>query len=119
MAREALKKAGSAAAEAAARSMMPWFDEAAKGIRDDIRGLRGEMQGDLRKLREEIHAEVRTLDAKIDDLRADVVDRFERLLNTVNEVSHRVTRLDGRLEGHVEALRLNLQAQRPGRKRTA
>lgn len=141
MARETLKKAGSAATEAAARVLMPWFDDAVKAIREDIRTLRVDMQGDLRKLREEMqddlrklredtqgdlrklreemHTEIRTLDVKVDDLRTEVVDRSERLLATVNEVSHRVTRLDGRLEGHVEALRLNLQVTRPSRKRRA
>ena len=119
MAREVLKRAGSSAVEAGVRAMMPWFDDATKAIRDDIRVLRGELQADLRKYREELHAEVRSLDAKIDDLRSDVVDRFERLLHTANEGSHRVTRLDGRLEGHVEALRLNLQSPRTSRKRKA
>lgn len=110
MAREVVKKAGAAAVETTLRSVMPGLEQILSSI-----------QADLRSLRVEMHDEIRALDAKVDNLRKEMLDRFEVTLNTINEVSHRVTRLDGKLEGYTEAMgiRLMMDEPRSTRKRRA
>ena len=120
MAREIVKKAGAAAVESALRSAMPWLEDNFTALKSDLRTLRQEFRDEIRALRQEFHNEIRALDAKVDALREEMLERFERHLHTMNEVSHRVTRLDGKLEGYTEAMRDRLLTdQRPGRKKRA
>ena len=88
----------------------------------DIRSLREGMQTEIRTLREEIHTEIRNLDAKVDSLREDMLDKFGQARDVANEISHRVTRLDGKLEGYTEAMGFRLQldeAKLPKRRRAS
>jgi len=49
---------------------------------------------------------LRNLEAKVDNLREDTLGRFERQLALMNEIKGRVVRLEGKLEGYREGLRL-------------
>lgn len=109
MGKEIAKKAGVAGVEAGIRAVMPWWDEALKTVRDEVRTLRDDLLRELRATREEFHTEIRTLDAKVDNLRQELVDKAEQHRELVNEVSHRVTRLDGKLEGYTEAMGIHLR----------
>ena len=65
-----------------------------------------------------MHNGIRALDAKVDSLREEMLDRFERTVSVINEVAHRVTRVEGKLEGYMEAMRgVVLPAQPMRRKR--
>src|SRR5947207_604275 len=83
MAKFVIKQVVEAVTESVLRQLMPELDERNEGLRADIRAL----------------------DANVDNLREEMLDRFERQLNTINEVSHRVTRVEGKLEGYMEGLR--------------
>ena len=122
MPRETARKAGAAALETTLRAAMPGLEQILASIQADIRTGREEVRSEIRSLRDEMRTEIRTLDAKVDNLRQEMLDRFEAMLNTVNEVSHRVTRLDGKLEGYTEAMGLRLtmtDIAKPARKRRA
>ncbi|HEX3358906.1 MAG TPA: hypothetical protein VHS31_18150 [Tepidisphaeraceae bacterium] len=106
MAKETVKKVGAGTYQGAMRAATPWIDEGLKAIREDIRSLR-----------DEFHHEIRGLDAKIDNLKEEMLDRFERQLATINEVSHRVTRVEGKLEGYMEALRTIIEPVKVAQKR--
>src|SRR5687768_2172487 len=100
-----LRKASTAATEGVLAHLMPQLDARLVAMQQDIRALA---------------ADVRAVDAKVDSLRDEMMDRFERTLATINEVAHRVTRVEGKLEGYMEAMRLTLsQSGRPSRKRRA
>jgi predicted nuclease with TOPRIM domain len=106
MAKENVKKIGAGAYQGAVRAATPWVDEGLKAIR-----------GDIRNLRDEFHQEIRALDAKVDNLKEEMLDRFERQLATINEVSHRVTRVEGKLEGYMEALRTIIEPVKVAQRR--
>ena len=91
-----------AAIERGIRDQMPDLDTTLKSIEESLRSL----QGDLRRVEKSLHDELRRLDAKVDSLREEMLDRFERQLALINETNDRVTKLEGKLEGYMEALRL-------------
>ncbi len=99
-----VSKATQAATQSVLRQLMPDIDDLLSDIRVQVRSLR-----DV----------VRTLDSKVDNRRNEMLERFESSLDVINEMSHRVTRLDGRLDGHMEALSLIVDGPRPSRKRRA
>src|SRR4051794_13329546 len=101
MAKIIISKMTEAVTEGVLRQLMPRLDETLAGMRKDIAALRDD---------------VRSLDAKVDNLRVEMLERFANMLETVNEVSHRVTRLDGKLEGYTEAIGIRLQIDEVGRK---
>jgi uncharacterized coiled-coil DUF342 family protein len=87
----ALKKAGSAAAQSLLRDLAPFFDERFTMLQDQIRVMEGQLAS----------------------LREDMLDRYERQLNLINEVNDRinevhneVVHLGGKMEGYMEAMRL-------------
>ena len=98
-----LNKTTQAVTESVLRQLMPQLDDRLSAIAAEVRLLR---------------EEIRTLDAKIDSLREEMLDRFERATALVNEVAHRITRVEGKLEGYMEAMRgVVLPAQAIRRKR--
>lgn len=90
MARIVLARATQAAVESALRQLMPMIDDRLATLGTEVRLLRDD---------------VRALDAKVDSLRDEMLDRFERTVALVNEVAHRVTRVEGKLERYMEAMR--------------
>src|SRR5690348_5375994 len=96
MAKIILNKTTQAITESLLQQLMPQFD---------------------RKL-DELRADVRALDAKVDNLRNEMLDRFDAQRELINEVAHRVTRVEGKLEGYMEAMRgIVLPAQAPRRRK--
>ena len=91
MPRLVLSKASQAATESVLRQLMPGLDAKLTLFADEVKAMREEL---------------RSLDAKVDNLREDMRDGFERQLHVINEVADRVTRLEGKLEGYMEAMRL-------------
>ena len=107
MAKIVISKITEAVTEGVLRQLMPRLDETLAAMKKEIQSVRDD---------------IRSLDAKVDNLRTEMLERFESMLATVNEVSHRVTRLDGKLEGYMEAMGIRLQVdevERKGRKRRA
>ena len=104
MGKMVLKKAGAAATQSMLRDLLPFFDERFSSIAKQI---------------ETIQHDIRAVDAKVDSLGDEMLDRFERQVSVVNEVSHRITRLDGKLEGFTEAMRITTEPVRQVRKRRA
>ena len=104
MGKMVLKKAGAAATQSVVRDLLPFLDERFIAIAKQIESLQQDLGA---------------VDAKVDSLREEMLDRFERQLATVNEVSHRITRLDGKLEGFTEAMRITIEPSRQARKRKA
>ena len=101
MAKELLQRAAKKAAQSALLSLLPDLIE-----KVDLLAVKMDRLDDrIRALREEVHDEIRILDSKVDSLKQEMLDRFERQLNTINEVAHRVTRVEGKLEGYMEGLR--------------
>jgi hypothetical protein len=106
MAKESLKKVGAGAYEGAVRAATPWLDEQFRAIREDIRALR-----------KEIHDEIRVVDAKVDNLRLDMLDKLQNQLAVINEINGKIIKLEGKVEGHMEVLRLVLPLPRATKKR--
>src|SRR5437868_13088561 len=94
MAKELTKKAGISAAESVLRSLMPELLGQLDAIRQDIRGMRSEMQ-----------EEFRDMDRRIEQLKTEMYDKFEQSRDVVNEVGQRIAKLDGRIDGYVETAR--------------
>ena len=94
MAKAAVKRAGTAAAQSIARDLLPFIDERFTLIQDQLRSLEGQMSA----------------------LREDVVDRYERQLNLINEINHKMVRLEGKMEGYMEAMRLLIEPVKPKRR---
>jgi predicted RNase H-like nuclease (RuvC/YqgF family) len=90
MAKIIVKQVVDAVTDTVLRQLMPRLNETIESLHADIRPIKRELSA---------------LDAKVDNLREDMLDRFERQLNTINEVSHRITRVEGKLEGYMEGLR--------------
>jgi len=93
MAKIILKQVVDSVTETVLRQLMPKLAESIEALHSDIRLIKGELGA---------------LDAKVDSLREDMLDRFKRQLSTINEVSHRVTRVEGKLEGYMEGFALSL-----------
>ncbi len=91
-----------AAIERGIRDQMPNLETTLKAIEDSVRSLHTES----RRVEKSLHDELRSVDAKLDNLREEMLDRFERQLALINETNERVTKLEGKLEGYMEALRL-------------
>ena len=104
MSKMVLEKAGAAATQSVVRDLLPFLDERFVAMSRQIESLQNEL---------------RAIDAKVDSLRDEMLDRFERQLATLNEVSHPITRLDGKLEGFTEAMRITIEPGRQARKRKA
>lgn len=90
MAKVILKKAGAAATQSVLRELMP----------------------DIQKPFDALADEIRRMDARIEALDQRVRDGFERHLAVINEINNKLIRLDGKMEGYMEAMRL-LQPLRP------
>jgi hypothetical protein len=106
MAKEAIKKVGAGAYEGAVRAATPWLDEQFKAIRED-----------LRTMRREFHDELRVLDAKVDNLRLDMLDKMQNQLAVINETNSKIIKLEGKVEGYMEMLSIILPTPRTTRKR--
>lgn len=93
-------------------SLLPSLTEAVSEIRADMKEMRAELRGEIKSVRSElsgVRADMLGLDGKLNDLRNEMLERFERTQETVNELGHRITRLDGRIEGYMEIMNI-LQA---------
>ena len=88
-----LKKAGAAATESLLSQLMPQIDARLTSLDNSLRNL----------------------DAKVDELREDMLDRFETNVALINETNERIIRLEGKLEGYMEALRLFGASATPAR----
>ena len=104
--RSLAKKAGASAIETTLRAVMPRLEESI-----------ADLAHELRSFRQEVHDELRVLDVKVDSLRDEMLSKFEAHRELVNEVSHRITRLDGNLEGFTDAMGLKLMEGERGPKR--
>jgi archaellum component FlaC len=106
------------ALETLIRERMPGLETSIKSLEESVKSL----HGDIKRLEVSVHNEIRQVDAKVDGLKDEMLDRFDSMLTTVNEVSQKIIFLDGKLEGYMEAMgiRLNVtQLNRPIRKRRA
>lgn len=83
MAKNVLKKAGLGAVEDLLTSLMPEL----KGAIDAVR------------------ADIRQLDFKVESVRQENADKFERTQDLINELGQRIARLEGKLEGIIELSR--------------
>lgn len=93
MSKDIAKKAAASAIETTVMALLPTISQ-------DIGELRSEMKS--------MRIEVAGLDGKIQDLTTQMNERFERTQEVVNELSHRITRLNGRIDGFMEAIQLGL-----------
>ena len=101
MGKAALKKAGSAAAQSLLRDIAPYFDERFGQLQDQVRALEGQFIS----------------------LKEEMLDRYERQLNLINETNQRindvhneVVHLGGKMEGYMEAMRLAFAPIKPKRR---
>jgi chromosome segregation ATPase len=105
MGKQVLQKAGLAAVESALRDLQPFLGERFKLI-DERFAMMDErfkqLHREIERLANKMDDVDRRLDARIDSLREEMVDRFENQLGTIKEVSHRITKLDGHVEGFME-----------------
>jgi uncharacterized coiled-coil protein SlyX len=104
MAKIVLHKVVESVTESVLRQLMPELDDRLASLKSELKLVRQELN---------------SLDTKIENLREEMLDRFERQLATINEVSHRVTRVEGKLEGYMEALRTVIEPVRVAQKRKA
>jgi uncharacterized protein YdcH (DUF465 family) len=84
--REILKKAGRSATESAIRAAMP----------------------ELQKILETMQADIGNLDAKFVQLDEKIDERFNRILDALNQVGERIARVEGKLEAYVDLTRQQL-----------
>ena len=91
MAKIIIKQVVEAVTESVLRQLMPDLDKKLDAIRADIGAARTELGA---------------LDGKVEGLREEMLDRFERQLAVINEVDSKVKKLEGRIEGHMEMLKI-------------
>jgi hypothetical protein len=82
MAKETVKRAGTAAVENVLQSFLPQLMQRLDSIQGDIRHL----------------------DMKIDQLRTDMYDKFEQNRDLFNELGQRIARVEGRLDEVIRSL---------------
>jgi len=117
------KKAGVAALETTLRAAMPELLQSLENLQGDIRQLRLAMDAQFAKVDDrftriderftKIEDRLLQVERATDQLRLEfkeeLNDRAERLLAVMNELSHRITRVDQRLEDYQEFSRINSQ----------
>jgi hypothetical protein len=82
MGKELAKKAGTAAFETTVLSLLPTLQDTLRAVRDDIHHL----------------------DIKLDQLKQEMYDRFEQTRDVINELGQRIARVEGKLEGFINAI---------------
>jgi chromosome segregation ATPase len=107
------QKAGIAALETTLRAGMPDLIRAVESIQSEVRQLQTRMDAHFDKVDsrfERIEERLSQVERSSDQIRLEFKDQFadfyERLLTAINEVSHRVTRADQKLEDYSEFTRL-------------
>ncbi|HSH95659.1 MAG TPA: hypothetical protein VK968_16055 [Roseimicrobium sp.] len=90
MSKEVAKKAASAAMESTLLSLLPSIQENLSALRSDIKAMRGDVD---------------RVDAKIEGLQEQMLDRFERTRDTINELGQRIARVEGKLDAFFETLK--------------
>lgn len=123
MGKAALTKAGAAATQSLARELLPFIDERFNSLQGQVAQLHDHTQRQIAQLQDQtqrqtaqLQDQIRVLEGSISSLRDDVVDRYERQLNLINEVNSRIVRLEGKMEGYMEAMRLVIHPQKPKRR---
>jgi chromosome segregation ATPase len=107
------QKAGIAALETTLRAGMPDLIRAVESLQSEVRQLQTRMDAGFDKVDsrfERIEERLSQVERSSDQIRLEFKDQFadfyERLLTAINEVSHRVTRADQKLEDYSEFTRL-------------
>jgi chromosome segregation ATPase len=106
--KEIAKKAAASAVETTVMSLLPSISETLGELRTEMKAVR---------------AELRDFDGRIDNLEhtftGQIADLRERTQEVINELSHRITRLDGRIEGFMEAVHMGLAGKTPQSRKRA
>jgi uncharacterized coiled-coil DUF342 family protein len=103
MAKIILTKTTQAITESLLQQLMPQFDKKMDELRSDFRSLQNDM---------------RALESEVKGLRTEMLERFESTRELINEVAHRVTRVEGKLEGYMEPMRgIVVPVQSPRRRK--
>jgi hypothetical protein len=92
--REVAKKGLAAAADKILREAMP-----------SLQVILDTIQRDLRDLKADLGQQIFKLDAQIVNLRDEMKSGLERVNDTMNDLQGRVIRVDGKLDGFIEANR--------------
>jgi archaellum component FlaC len=92
--REVAKKGLAAAADKILREAMP-----------SLQVILDTIQRDLRDLKTDVGQQIFKLDAQIVNLRDEIKSGLERVSDTMNDLQGRVIRVDGKLDGFMEANR--------------
>jgi hypothetical protein len=92
--REVARKGLAAAADKILREAMP-----------SLQVILDTIQRDLRDLKTDVGQQIFKLDAQIVNLRDDMKSGLERVNDTMNDLQGRVIRVDGKLDGFIEANR--------------
>lgn len=107
------QKAGVAALETTLRAGMPELIRTLESIQSEARQFRAYVEARFDKMDsrfERLEERLAQVERNGDQIRLDFKDQFadfyERLLTAINEVSHRVTRADQKLEDYSEFTRL-------------
>jgi flagellar hook-associated protein FlgK len=87
MAKEATKRAGTAAAESLLHALMP------------------QLLDRLERLEKKIDGGFTDIDHRLTELKRDMDDRFEQTRDVINELAQRIAKVDGKLEAFVEMVR--------------
>lgn len=107
------QKAGMAALETTLRAGMPELIRAIESLQSEVQKLQTRMDARFDKVDsrfERMEERLSQVERNGDQIRLEFKDQFadfyERLLTAINEVSHRVTRADQKLEDYSEFTRL-------------
>lgn len=87
MSKAMLKKAGAAATESLLSDLMPFLEERFRGLNSRL---------------DSVQKDIFHLDAKVEGLQRDMLDRFERVQNQINELGIKINTVDTRLEAFIE-----------------